>query len=375
MNLLYNLYVSFYLLFQLIILVFLHKNIEGNNVNGYISPSYDEESTPGNKIKMKLQEIHKRYHLNAKTANMLNPLLLNHIATPNSALLFCWSAASFTTLDKNYLTPFFTSQNGDEEGKLDLALALISILYCLSNSHCRTDVYRYWIYLTWFSLLNGLHLHLCSFIHSPRNYFIKLPPCSLSLVIFKHCWLLLSCFHVGFWKATIFLTTRILCQGCWTCIVFDPIKHQQSYFLSSHNPCSFVRLLFFSWNIYESCLKLLIIFFIDDLDVLCYLLELYEWNLLTWYYPNKLFLLSTVELLTSRRAGFHDHGDHYSPWYFPNSMHNLFESLLFVHTLNQAIYRGNLEEFLYYNNYHFKLMGLRILCQIQVDNLVHRVRR
>lgn len=125
MNLLYNLYVSFYLLFQLIILVFLHKNIEGNNVNGYISPSYDEESTPGNKIKMKLQEIHKRYHLNAKTANMLNPLLLNHIATPNSALLFCWSAASFTTLDKNYLTPFFTSQNGDEEGKLDLALALI----------------------------------------------------------------------------------------------------------------------------------------------------------------------------------------------------------------------------------------------------------
>lgn len=123
-----------------------------------------------------------------------------------------------------------------------------------------------------------------------------------------------------------------MCQGCWTCIVFDPIKHQQSYFLSSHNPCSFVRLLFLSWNIYESCLKLLIIFFIDDLDVLCYLLELYEWNLLTWYYPNKLFLLSTVELLTSRRAGFHDHGDHYSPWYFPNSMHNLFESLLFVHT-------------------------------------------
>ncbi|KAH1243922.1 Sodium/hydrogen exchanger 6 [Glycine max] len=56
-------------------------NFEGNNV--YISPD-DEEPSSGNKIKMKLQEFQR-------------------------------SAASFTAIDKNYLTPFFTSQNGDEE--------------------------------------------------------------------------------------------------------------------------------------------------------------------------------------------------------------------------------------------------------------------
>lgn len=46
---------------------------------------------------------------------------LNDIANLISLLLRC-SAASFTALDKNYLTPFFTSQNGDEddEGKFDL---------------------------------------------------------------------------------------------------------------------------------------------------------------------------------------------------------------------------------------------------------------
>ncbi|KAJ1420962.1 hypothetical protein SESBI_14112 [Sesbania bispinosa] len=56
---------------------------DGNN--GYIAPSYSEESSSsGNKIKMKLKEFHK-------------------------------SAASFTALDRNYLTPFFTSQNGDED--------------------------------------------------------------------------------------------------------------------------------------------------------------------------------------------------------------------------------------------------------------------
>lgn len=49
----------------------------------YISPD-DEEPSSGNKIKMKLQEFQR-------------------------------SAASFTAIDKNYLTPFFTSQNGDEE--------------------------------------------------------------------------------------------------------------------------------------------------------------------------------------------------------------------------------------------------------------------
>ncbi|KAK8470940.1 hypothetical protein PHAVU_003G089800 [Phaseolus vulgaris] len=55
-------------------------NFEGNN--GYFSPD-DEEPSSGNKIKMKLQEFQR-------------------------------SAASFTALDKNYLTPFFTSQNEDE---------------------------------------------------------------------------------------------------------------------------------------------------------------------------------------------------------------------------------------------------------------------
>uniref|UniRef100_A0A0R0J927 Sodium/hydrogen exchanger n=1 Tax=Glycine max TaxID=3847 RepID=A0A0R0J927_SOYBN len=59
----------------------LASNFEGNNV--YISPD-DEEPSSGNKIKMKLQEFQR-------------------------------SAASFTAIDKNYLTPFFTSQNGDEE--------------------------------------------------------------------------------------------------------------------------------------------------------------------------------------------------------------------------------------------------------------------
>ncbi|KAL5140690.1 Sodium/hydrogen exchanger 6 [Glycine soja] len=61
-------------------------NFDGNN--GYIAPPYNEESSSGNKIKMKLKEFHK-------------------------------TAASFTALDKNYLTPFFTSQNGDEDDEAE----------------------------------------------------------------------------------------------------------------------------------------------------------------------------------------------------------------------------------------------------------------
>ncbi|KHN14386.1 Sodium/hydrogen exchanger 6 [Glycine soja] len=61
-------------------------NFDGNN--GYIAPHYNEESSSGNKIKMKLKEFHK-------------------------------TAASFTALDKNYLTPFFTSQNGDEDDEAE----------------------------------------------------------------------------------------------------------------------------------------------------------------------------------------------------------------------------------------------------------------
>ncbi|CAK9182201.1 unnamed protein product [Ilex paraguariensis] len=52
--------------------------------NGYIAPSYDGEPSSGNRLKMKLKEFHK-------------------------------STSSFTALDRNYLTPFFTTQNGDEE--------------------------------------------------------------------------------------------------------------------------------------------------------------------------------------------------------------------------------------------------------------------
>ncbi|XP_031282154.1 sodium/hydrogen exchanger 6-like, partial [Pistacia vera] len=63
------------------------ENYEGNN--GYVAPTFDDDSfnegsSSGNRFKMKLKEFHK-------------------------------SAASFTALDRNYLTPFFTSQNGDED--------------------------------------------------------------------------------------------------------------------------------------------------------------------------------------------------------------------------------------------------------------------
>lgn len=51
---------------------------------------------------------------------------LNDVGTANfSSLLYC-SAASFTALDRNYLTPFFTSHNGDEddESKFDFTFYL-----------------------------------------------------------------------------------------------------------------------------------------------------------------------------------------------------------------------------------------------------------
>ncbi|KAG5516191.1 hypothetical protein RHGRI_037031 [Rhododendron griersonianum] len=62
------------------------ESFEGNN--GYIAPSYDVDSSSGNRFKMKLKEFHK-------------------------------STASFTALDKNYLTPFFTTQSGAEEEEQD----------------------------------------------------------------------------------------------------------------------------------------------------------------------------------------------------------------------------------------------------------------
>nr|CAC83608.1 Na+/H+ antiporter, isoform 2 [Solanum lycopersicum] len=63
------------------------ETFEGNN--GYIAPSYRDESydgepSSGNRFRMKLKEFHK-------------------------------STTSFSALDKNYLTPFFTTQGGDED--------------------------------------------------------------------------------------------------------------------------------------------------------------------------------------------------------------------------------------------------------------------
>ncbi|KAF4379129.1 hypothetical protein G4B88_010523 [Cannabis sativa] len=61
------------------------RSFEGNH--GYHAPSYDEEDeepSSGSKLKMRLKELHK-------------------------------STTSFSALDRNYLTPFFTSQNGDED--------------------------------------------------------------------------------------------------------------------------------------------------------------------------------------------------------------------------------------------------------------------
>ncbi|XP_024988030.1 sodium/hydrogen exchanger 6 isoform X2 [Cynara cardunculus var. scolymus] len=54
---------------------------------GYVAP-FDGESTSGNRLKMRLKEFHR-------------------------------SAASFRALDRNYLTPFFTTQTGDRDDNDD----------------------------------------------------------------------------------------------------------------------------------------------------------------------------------------------------------------------------------------------------------------
>ncbi|KAL5701536.1 hypothetical protein ACHQM5_026862 [Ranunculus cassubicifolius] len=59
----------------------LGESFEGNH--GYIAP-YDEGASSGSRLKMRLKEFQN-------------------------------SAATFTALDRNYLTPFFTTQNGDDE--------------------------------------------------------------------------------------------------------------------------------------------------------------------------------------------------------------------------------------------------------------------
>ncbi|XP_073058785.1 sodium/hydrogen exchanger 6-like [Primulina huaijiensis] len=60
----------------------LGESFETNS--SYRAPSYEGESSSGNRFKMKLKEFHK-------------------------------STTSFTAIDRNYLTPFFTTQSGDED--------------------------------------------------------------------------------------------------------------------------------------------------------------------------------------------------------------------------------------------------------------------
>jgi len=58
------------------------QNYEDNN--GYMPPTYEEGTSSGGGLRMKLKQFHK-------------------------------STTSFTALDKNYLTPFFTSQTDDDD--------------------------------------------------------------------------------------------------------------------------------------------------------------------------------------------------------------------------------------------------------------------
>ncbi|EPS57367.1 hypothetical protein M569_17451, partial [Genlisea aurea] len=60
----------------------LAENVDVNN--GYRPPAYEDEGSSGNRFKMKLKELSR-------------------------------STSSFTALDKNFLTPFFTTQGGDDE--------------------------------------------------------------------------------------------------------------------------------------------------------------------------------------------------------------------------------------------------------------------
>ncbi|CAD6225498.1 unnamed protein product [Miscanthus lutarioriparius] len=62
-----------------------NTSIENYEDNGYMPPSYEEGTSSGGGLRMKLKQLHK-------------------------------STTSFTALDKNYLTPFFTSQtDGDDD--------------------------------------------------------------------------------------------------------------------------------------------------------------------------------------------------------------------------------------------------------------------
>jgi len=66
-----ELYVCFYSL-STNIFGFIHKTFGGTN--GYLSPE-DEESSSGNKIKMRLQEFQRRYHPCSEIEDILNVCL------------------------------------------------------------------------------------------------------------------------------------------------------------------------------------------------------------------------------------------------------------------------------------------------------------
>ncbi|KAL2927905.1 Sodium/hydrogen exchanger 6 [Bienertia sinuspersici] len=73
-----------------------------NRSDGYVSPSQEEEGSSANRFKLRLKEFHR-------------------------------SAPSFSSLDKNYLTPFFTTQNGDEEEQENLMLTPRREVYSSRN--------------------------------------------------------------------------------------------------------------------------------------------------------------------------------------------------------------------------------------------------
>lgn len=81
----------------------------------YVAPSYDGESSSGNRLKMKLKEFHKRYSTRWPPLwDTIRPFT-SFICWSYFYFLWC-STASFTAIDRNYLTPFFTTQSADEEG-------------------------------------------------------------------------------------------------------------------------------------------------------------------------------------------------------------------------------------------------------------------
>lgn len=80
-----------------------------------MAPYDDEESSSsGNRLKMRLKEFHRRF-LNTQFF-----LRCYHFYFFSNFYWFVGSsAASFSSLDRNYLTPFFTTQTGDRDDNDD----------------------------------------------------------------------------------------------------------------------------------------------------------------------------------------------------------------------------------------------------------------